>query len=295
MPFQRHQLTPISMIIEMVRINFLRNQALIFAPLIAMIIVGYVVNFTLIFYDSSLPEEMDINVSFERFLYLPVGGFVYVIAAYAFCAAMTQDDRRDSSVLFWMSLPVPLWMWLTAIFVTLLLGAYLTLTMAILLGSFTRMLVLFFEVPITDVGGNTPFPSWGILWFAFKAGGDYLLWQIPLNLFFLALGSTAIRSPAVIGIGIIVGLVALDIALVGVMMQRETWFLEYILQSFGWFAAVEGVGDEQALLSYEMLDQKAGEMSDGTPLIVLNLIAYGSSILLLYVVIRSRLKAVVSR
>ena len=198
----------LSMLVELVRSNFLRYRMLWIFPVFVLSIASFIhlsVYFFLQTTDLPGPTGFFDDFAAEGGLiiqnYLIYGEAAYAFAALTVAAASTWDDRHDNTVLFWISLPVPLWLWILAIPITLLVGFGLVFFIALFFVMLSEIIAL--------VGASVFLgkPTWALnifptswhWWTPLLHALWYWSWQTPLFLFFMLLGCLRLRSPALLG------------------------------------------------------------------------------------------------
>ena len=137
----------------------------------------------------------------------------YFFAALGFATSLGFDDRQDRSVLFWMALPVPVWVWMLASHLALSLGLLGVLGSLLAASLILRAWGLAFswghgtplEVALPDLFGH-----WTVAATLLQILPLLLLWWLPVFTLFMATATTGLRSPLLVTLAGITVLAVLE-------------------------------------------------------------------------------------
>ena len=137
----------------------------------------------------------------------------YFFAALGFATSLGYDDRQDRSVLFWMALPIPVWVWLLAGYLGLALGLAGVLASLLAASLILRAWGLAFSW-----GHGTPldqalpdlFGHWTVAATLLQILPLLLLWWLPVFSLFMAAATTRLRSPLLVTLAGITVLAVLE-------------------------------------------------------------------------------------
>ena len=165
-----------------------------------------------------------------------------------YCLSCLFDDRKDLSVYFWRSLPVSdtqsvgvkLLVGLTVVpSIFLLAGTFLQLLIGVGIIIFSSVLSISYDISLWALVANSSFVTnlFKIWWTMIP----FVLWLFPVFAWLMLASSVAKRSPFLIAIFPIIGIVLTEVLLRKTLSIDALYFTDTIVSYFSLFEGVESM------------------------------------------------------